>query len=325
MADEARNVRNFGLFREQADGTVTAYEVRQARTGEACVHDDRTAGVATEHLDLVTRGQYRVKKNTAIAFLSGGRVYWDHSANEATFRRLNDRDFYLGRAVADADASNPEVEVDLNAPEFLYDCDLVRDGFVSAIVGTQALGGLAINPRGGALDFVLSSTNEAQKLDALSLNGFATGANAIVECAFCVPSDGAGTVVDVSLGVASGTHATDADSIAQHLLMHLDANNTAIRFQSKDGTTTVASTDSTKTYTEGQSNADGVRKEVWFDMRDPTDVAIYVDGVRVLTGTTFDVSAAASTWRLLAHVEKTASTDTYEFQLDWLRFRLGEQ
>jgi hypothetical protein len=172
---------------------------------------------------------------------------------------------------------------------------------------------------------VISATNEAQKVDALSVDGFAPQtANAVVEFAFEVPSDGAGTVVDVSVGAASGTHASDADAITSHLFMHLDANSPNINFQSKDGTTTVASTDSTIDYTEGQALAN--RVEVWFDMRDPSDVQVYVNGANVLPNTVFNVAAAAAaSWSLLMHVEKSASTDTYEFQLDWLRARFSEQ
>jgi hypothetical protein len=156
----------------------------------------------------------------------------------------------------------------------------------------------------------------------LSVPGFVTIANAIVELVFSVPNDGAGTVVDVNMGIASATHATDADSIAQYLFMHLDANNTAIRFQSKDGTTTVASTDSLITYTEGSAVANLVY--VWFDMRNPADVQVYVNGSLVLGATVFDVSAFAGPWFLLAHIEKTSAADVYEFDLHRLRARIGE-
>lgn len=322
MADEARKIREFDQSYYQADSTVTPYEVRQAPTGEAEIFDTALAVLSGSYPTFKTRGVYKVVKTSGIVLLKGGRVYWDHSANAATYKKVSDRDFYIGRAAADAASSSTSVDVVLNVNP-PYDIDLARDSFATAITGTQALGGLALNRRGGALNFVLSSTNEAQKLDALSLDGFATGANPIIELAFCVPSDGAGTVVDVSIGAASATHATDADSIAQHLLMHLDANATAIKFQSKDGTTTVAATDSTKVYVEGQTNS--VRKEVWFDMRDPADVQIYVDAELVLDGTTFNVNAAASTWFLLAHIEKTAAADTYEFLLEFLWARFAEQ
>lgn len=323
MADEARKSRNFGETYYLADATVNPYSIRQGQYGQAEVLNRSTAALANETPTYETRGEFEIVKTTGITILKGGRVYFDYSARTATYKKVNDRDFYLGRATQDSSATTPTVRVALNEDP-KYDLELTRDSFTTTITGTQALGGLALNRRGGALDAVISATSEAQKLDALSLDGIAAGlANAIIEFAFCVPSDGAGTVVDVSVGIASATHATDADAIAQHLFMHLDANATAIKFQSKDGTTTVAATDSTTTYTEGQTNT--VRKEVWFDCRNPADVQIYVDGVLVLDATTFNVSAAALTWLLLFHIEKTASTDTYEFLLEWLRARFAEQ
>ncbi len=61
------------------------------------------------------------------------------------------------------------------------------------------------------------------------------------------------------------------------------------------------------------------------DMRDPTDVQIYIDGVLVLGATVFNVNVAVGPWFLLAHVEKTASTDTYELAVDKLRAWTSEQ
>lgn len=321
MAD-ASFARDADRIRIVAAASVAVGELRQLADGRAAVYAGQTAATSGTTITEKTSGQYVVTKTAGVVILDGGRVYWDYSANAATYRKTNDRDFYVGRSVGDAASVDTSLTVNLNVDP-PYDVDIARDPFVTATVGTQALGGL-LPPqrRGGAHLLVLDATNEAQKVDALSLDGWDIAANAIVEFAFCVPSDGAGTVVDVSIGMASGTHATDADSIAQHCFMHLDANATAIKFQSKDGTTTVAATDSTKTYTEGQTAA--LRKEVWMDMRTPADVQIYVDGVLVLGSTVFSMAAATALY-LLAHIEKTSSTDTYTFQLDWLRARFAEQ
>ena len=56
-----------------------------------------------------------------------------------------------------------------------------------------------------------------------------------------------------------------------------------------------------------------------------TNVKIYVNGARVLPGTTFDISKAASAWKLLAHLEKTSSTDTGDFEVVFLRARFAQQ
>lgn len=296
-------------------------ELRQLANGYAAYMNSFASGTTNEQKNFHGNHQVVITKPTGIVFLDGGKVYWDRSARTASYRAIDDADFYVGTCIDGATSASTEVAVNLNV-EPRYTVDLFRDGFASVPVGTLALGGLGIAQNGGTTRFILDATNEAQKLDALSKNGFSTGSNAIVEFAFTVESDG-GSAVDASIGVASATHATDADSIAQHLFVHMDGNSTAIKLQSKDGTTTVAATDSTKTYTTGTTGS--VRKEVWFDFSNPADVQVYIDGVNVLPATVFNVSAGASTWRLLAHLEKTAATDTHKIDIDWLRVRLKEQ
>lgn len=321
---EARSRYEFGFERVLADATISPYEVRQAPSGKAGFLDSNTPVTSGNYFFLKTFGTQSIAKTTGIVLLKGGRVYWDHSANAATFRKVNDRDFYVGRVAEDASSAQTEVLVIFNEdpqPKI----DLFRDGYLTAPVGTQVLGGfLPPQNRGGSLFFELTATNEAQKLDALSIDGFLDDANAIAEFVFRVPSDGAGTVVDVSLGLASGTHAADASSIAQRLFVHLDANVTTINFESADGVSVaVPITSSATTYTEGSAVAN--RVEVWFDWRDPADVQIYVNGVNVLPASVFDVDDYAGQWFLLAHIEKTISADTYQLSLDRAEVRTAEQ
>lgn len=320
---EARSVRDAGVVRFQSEIGQSPYEVVQAPDGRAAVRDSRAAVPAGQYGEYIAKDVFQCKKTAGISLLAGGRVYWDHSANEATYRKNNDRDFYLGRAVEDAGSSATTVLVEL-ASDPRYDIDLARDAYITVPVGTQAVGSFG-EPRanGGALIFELSSTNEAQKVDALSVEGFDPTANAIIEGAFRVISDGAGSTPDVSLGVASGTNATDADSIAESVFIHLNGNDVNIYAESDDGTTEVAATDTTINYTEGSALSS--RVEFWLDMRNKTDVGVYINGVQVLTSTTFNVDVAAGPLYLLAHVEKTASTDTYKLALDWLRVRFSEQ
>lgn len=321
MADASRR-SDAGRVAVTLAAAAAVGEVRQLADGRAAVLRGGVAGASGDRVNYETSGQFAVTKVTGVVLLAGGEVWWDHSANNATYRRTNDRDFYLGTATADAASGDTTVTVDLGA-EPRWAVDLLRDAYVTVPTGTQALGGF-LPPQpigGGAIKLLLSSTNEAQKVDALSKDSFANGANGIVELVFAVVSDGAGSAPDFSIGIAGDTHATDADAIAQHLLVHLDGNATAINLQSKDGTTTVTATDSLQDYTEGATN----RVHVWFDMRDPADVQVYVNGANVLPATVFNVNAAASEWKLLAHLEKTAAADTYEVDVERLRVRTAEQ
>jgi len=321
-SDEARSIRDAGKTRYQADGTVTPYEVRQGPTGLAEVYDGAAAKVSGDYPIYSTEGTFKVLKTSGVVILKGGRVYWDHSASSATYCRNNDRDFYLGRAVEDAASTAPTVDVILNVDP-PYDIDLCRDGFISTLAGTPAAGGFGYPVQlGGAFVLELSATNEAQKVDLLSVDGFDLASNAIVEFAFRVISDGASGAQDFTIGVASGTHETDFQSVTSFVALHLDGNTTNINVQSDDNSTDVAPTDSTADYTEGSARTN--RVEGWLDFRNPADVQCYVNGALVLDGTTF-TAGTSGVHHLIAHLEKTAGTDTYKVAVDWLRARLAEQ
>jgi predicted RecA/RadA family phage recombinase len=288
------------------------------RDGRAAFRDGAAAS-SGEKADFQTSGVVQLPKTNGIKILDGGRVYWDHSANACHYKAANDRDFFIGCAVGDWESGDTSMQVNLNVQP-VYLLDIANDPWVDVVVGTQAAGGLGpFRRRGGAYFGALTSTSEAQKIDMLSRAGFAKGANAIVEAIINVISDGAGTAVDVSVGVANDTHATDADSITDSIFVHLNANDVNIYLESDDGTTEVAATDSTIDYTEGTPF------EVWFDMRDPADVQIYINGALVLGATVFNVDASAATWKLLVHVEKTSAADTYSLDINRLCARIAEQ
>jgi len=319
---EALYYRDDDTILKAATAAVAAGEVHQLADGKAGVNAGLNAAVSGDRLTMYTEGMFVVEKAAGVVVLDGGPVYWDHSANVATYKSVSDRDFFMGTAVGDAASAATTLVVNLNKRP-AYKVDLARDGFISVLAGTAAAGGFGYPVNlGGSTVLELTATNEAQKVDALSVEGFAVGANWIVEGAFRVISDGAGTAADLSLGVASGTHATDADSIAESVFIHLDANNTNINAESDDGTTEVAATDTTTDYTEGSALAS--RVEFWMDGRDPADVQIYVNGALVLGSTVFNVNAAAGPLFLLAHLEKTSSTDTYKVAVDWLRVRTAQ-
>jgi predicted RecA/RadA family phage recombinase len=293
-------------------------EIWQLKDGRAAFYDSSVAATSGEKVYLRTDGQVTVAKTNGIVILDGGRVYWDHSANSATYKPANDRDFYLGTAVGDWASGDTQMLVNLNVQQS-NTIDFQREAFDTVFVGTRALGGLDLESRGGAKLFTISATNEAQKIDMLSQFGFARTANAIVELIFNVDSDGAGTVVDVSMGVANATHASDADSIAESLFIHLNANDVNIYAESDDGTNEVAATDTTIDYTEDTP------VEVWFDLRDEADIQIYVNGALVLGSSTFRLDNATGPLKLLLHIEKTASTDTYSLGINRFHARLAEQ
>lgn len=304
-----------------ADAALTAGEVLQLRDGRAAVIPVATA--SGDGVGAQTEGIFKVLKTASIVILDGGDVSWDHSANTATYNQVSDRDFFLGTAVGDAAASDAYVYVNLNK-RASYKIDLIDSAFASVLVGTAAAGAFGYPARLGATAVLeLSATNEAQKVDLLSIQGFAPGANPIVEVSFRVLNDGSGTTPDLSLGIADGTHASDADSIAQSVFFHLDGNTTTINAECDDGTNETAATTTATTYTEGSTLA--CRVEGWIDARDLSSVKFYVNGAGVASGTTFSIAAASGTLFLLAHLEKTIGTDVYRVAVDKFRVRTGQQ
>lgn len=303
------------------DAAVSGGEVRQLADGRAgvCLADIASGALGS----IQTTGVCRVAKTTSMVILDGGRVFWDHSANKAHYKSVSDKDFFLGVAIGDAAAADTTMLVVLNVqPQ--YKLDLARDPYIGVLVGTAALNGFGFPYReGGALRLNLTATSEAQKTDALSVERLAPGSNPIVEMAFRMPAGGSGSASDFSLGLANDTHASNADSITDSILIHMDGGATTINAECDDGTNETAATTSGVSFSAGTALAN--RVEVWIDCRDLTSIKFYVDGVRVASGTTFSVAAMTNALGLLAHLEKSTGTETADMTVDWLRARIAQQ
>jgi predicted RecA/RadA family phage recombinase len=301
----------------QTEGDSVGYTPVAAVSGGTVVQlpDGRAAVVpvdlaAGELGSACVKGIHRIAKTTGMVFLDGGRVFWDYSANAAHYKQVNDRDFYVGRAAGDTASAATEIDVAFNVdprPRI----DLLRDGFLSVATGTQALGGfLPPQDFGDAKGLSLTATSEAQCVDMLSVDRVALSSNPIAEFVVRIGVNGSTSAVDITFGLANGTSTTDADAIAESVFFHIDGGSTAILAESDDGTTEVAATDTTTTFTAGSAVAN--RKELWIDGRDPSDMKFYVDGVEVLNGTANlgNIALATGPLGLLVHLEKTTGTAT---------------
>lgn len=309
MAD-ATYIRGRDENRVTAAAAVAAGECWQLKDGRAAVYVGQQAASAGDRTNFTTTGQFTFTKTAGVVLLDGGRAYWDHSANAVTYKKVNDRDFYLGRVVGDAASADTTCAVNLNVDP-PYDIDMLRDGALSVATGTAAAGGFGLPvPYGGARGLSLTATNEAQCVDMLSVDRFALGANAIAEFVVRLGANGSTNAVDISIGVANGTSTTDADAITESLFFHIDGGALDIYAESDDGTTEVNATDTTVDITEGSAVAN--RFEFWIDMRDPSDCKFYINGAEVLSATANlgNIAAATGPLGLLVHLEKTSSTAT---------------
>lgn len=292
-----------------ADADHDAGDVIQLRDGRGGVVSAAVASGDT--VGVHVSGQFYVAKTTGIVILPSSKLFFDRSADKAHILHGNDRDFFLGAALEDEASADTEVLVNLNVqPVFTVGFE---HGFASVPVQTAGFP-FATGAGAQGVNLGFSATAEAQKADALTLRGMAPGAEGIAHFLICVNTNGDASALDASFGLASGTHATDADSIAESLFCHIDGASTNINVESDDGTTEVAATDTTLDFTAGTPFL------VQFDLRDLTSIKAYVNGVRVLDGTTgaaqtLKLNNAAGPLKCLAHIEKTSDDSPGNFSV----------
>lgn len=272
---------------------------------------------AVQHTGIV-----QVTKTVDLVWVDGCEIYWDASANAAILYPASDEDYLLGVAYGDATAAATTGYVNLNVKP-VYKIDLNRGGIadmfdsviVKTVVGSTTVEVPHIKHMGCVNAFIFGATAEAQKIDLLSKQGFTPGSDWIVEGSFTIVDDGDAAAIDFNIGVANGTHATDANSITERVLLHTDANVLDILAWSTDGTTTVALTDTTVNY--------ALNTPIHFviDGRNPADIQVYIDGVLILGSSVFKLDAATGPLKLLAHLEKTSDDETADYRINYLRVR----
>ncbi len=280
---------------------VVAGQVIQLPDGRAGIAVDGYAAGQVGHFHV--KGIFTVTKTTTMVMLPGSELFWDASADKAHLLFGNDKDFYLGVCHSDALSADTTVKVALNqkpAPTISF-----ADGFASIPINTA--GFPMISGAGDSVNMSFSATAEAQKVDALSLRGIAPSAKGVVHMLICVTTNSDNAAGDMNFGLANATHATDADSITESLFIHMDGASLNINAESDDGTTEVASTDTTVDAVAGTPFL------AQWDLRDNTDIQLYIDGVNVLGASVFKLNAATGPMKLLAHMEKTADDSPGNF------------
>lgn len=314
MTIKAQYIQEGEMIDWIADAAYKNGDVIQLRDGRAgVISQDVASGYS---VGVFVCGIFEIQKTASMVILMGSRLFWDFSASACSLLHGNDRDFYFGIAegggathvtsATTAGVSGPTiaatsvgttVRAALNAKP-ANEMSLAS-GFATVPVYTAGLniGAFGI---GEGVNLIKDATAEAQKVDALSFRAVAVAALEIVDCLICVNVD-ANATNDLSIGIANGTHATDGDAITEHLFVHLDGGSTAIKLQSKDGTTTVAATDTTVVYVAGTPFL------VQFDLSNTNDIQAYINGVNVLASTVFKVNAATGPFKLLAHSERSGT------------------
>lgn len=319
---EAIYLRDECEFRKTAAAAIVAGEVHQNSNGRAMVYTGLAPAVSGDRTNWREEGIFTVPKTVGVVITDGQEVFWDHSANSATFKTANDRDFFLGSAVGDAASADTTIAVNINVkPRYLI--DLQADPFlttvVKTVVGSTTVEIPHVEAHGGAQHLILGTTAEAQKVDLLSEQAFAVGSKWIAEFVCNVLTNSDNAAGDFSLGLANATHASDADAIAESCFIHTNGADLNLYAESDDGTTEVNATDTTVDFVVGTPF------HVVIDGRNLADLQIYIDGVLILGSTVFKLDAATGPLKLLAHLEKTADDSPGTYAINRMRVRTMQQ
>lgn len=296
-----------------APAALASGQVVQLPDGRAGYVMGLKAVAAGDPVEIQVGGQAVVAKTANVEILPGDELRWDRSANTATpLNAIADADFVIGTAVDGAAAADTTVVVALNKRP-VYAIDIFRDRSDSVIVKTAGTPAVTWTP--GCATLTFSTTAEAQKVDIMSAAAIPVGVPFIAEgrvAAFDIGDDAA---LDFNVGIANGTHASDADEIAESVFFHLDGSALDIKAESDDGTTEVAATDTTV------DAVDDTFFDFRIDARDLSDIKLYINGARVLSAKTFKLDKATGPFKLLVHVEKSANDTPGDFRVAHLAIR----
>ncbi len=291
-------------------------QVIQLADGRAAVAHGADASAAAyasgASISVATSGQFSLLKTASVALLAGGRVYWDRSANTATFRAQSG-DFFIGKVVADVAGSASTVVVDLNV-EPTYQIELHKGQWVNE--ATDGLGVTKLAEGSSVLKLAFDAVAEVAQAALYSVDTIPLADLGIIEGKVAIYDIGDHAALDISFGIANGSHGTDFDAVTESVVFHLDGTALSVLAESDDTSgDEVAATDTTV------DAVDDTYLEFWIDCRDINDIQLYLDGVNVLPATAFTLAAADGPFVPIVHLEKTSNDTTADVRVEFLRAR----
>ena len=316
LVDASADVQTVEILAPAAGAAGQVIQLADGRAGVVQgANASSDAYASGDTITVAVSGVYAILKTAAIALLKGGKAIWDRSANTAGFAKGNG-DFYLGTVAADAVAADATVQIDLNAQP-AYAVELGATPF--AVENTDGLGVLAEGVGTNVLKLAFDAVAEVAQAALYSSDGVPVADLGILEARVAVYDIGDDAALDISVGLANGSHATDMDAQAETCLIHLDGAALDIKAESDDGTTEVAATDTTV------NAVDDTYFEIWMDCRNIDDIQIYLDGVLVLGDSVFKLDAATGPMLAIAHIQKTSNDTTADLRVDFLRIRSTDE
>lgn len=281
---------------------LSSGQVIQTPDGRAAVYNGLRAAEANDYVALFTGGVRDVNKSTSVAFLPGQEVWWDIANSQATYRAAtySTGGFLVGVAVDGATAAASTLKVAMNQlPRYVIDSN-VMDGLWTA----DATLGLGVTRSVmGEVSLAFDAVAEVAQAALYSTRNVDADDDPIFEAEVAVFAIGDNAALDMDIGLASATHASDFEAIAAFVAFHFDGASLNILAHSDDGTTDVTLVDTTI------DAVDDTYLFVQIDARNKSDIQLYINGVNVLPASTFTLAAYTSTLKAIALIEKT-SDDT---------------
>ena len=301
---------------QSAAAALASGELIQLDDGRAAYVDGLNARAAGDAVNMKTEGIVDLTKTAALVMLPGMMIYWDRSANAALITPASG-DFYAGLCVKDAAAGDATVRVDLNVlPNYLINWDGSDGEVLWTHEATDGSGVVAATTQTRtilAFDAV-AEVAQAALFPTLTRHHAPVADGPILHMRLAIFDIGDDGSLDITFGLANGSHATDFDSVTEAVVFHLDGNALAIFAESDDGTTEVAATDTTVVA------VDDAYTDFVIDARNLSDIQLYIDGVNVLPASVFKLAAATGPIFPIVHLEKTSNDVVADVRVEFIRF-----
>lgn len=191
----------------------------------------------------------------------------------------------------------------------------IANGYLTK-VETNGLGVISQDVANGVLKFSFDAVAEAATAALYYVNSpFAPAKGGVAEFILAVHAIGDDAALDINFGLASDTHATDFDAIAEFVAFHLDGNDLSLKIHSDDGTTDTAAVDT------GIDLVAATNYKFKIDYSNLSSVKFYYAPIggtyrQLAENSTFDVSDSSANWTPIVHVEKTSNDTVADVRLD---------
>lgn len=295
---------------------VAAGEVIQLKDGRAAFAP--TAIAAGVLGSVQVRGVVSVLKSITQTMLVSNKVYWDISAGKCNLLGGSAGDYFLGTVIEDAAYTDTTVKVALNVKPSYYAA--LQNGFWAVPIPA-----ITANPQGmmfghgNGVSMAFDTAAEAEKFDALSIDSIPTSTPGVLQAMIVCNLNGDNAAFDYNVGLADATHATNADTITSSLFLHTDGNSLNLNVESDNATAEIAAEDTTLDFVVGTPFL------VTWDLRSWSDIKCYINGLRVVDGTTgtartLTLAGVSGPLKLLVHMEKTADDSPGNFTVQDIGF-----